>query len=144
MARTSPKNAHKINPPAVRMWYDRKRVSIDLSEGDQTHQSFRDECDVNKIIDLHLRTGIVTHLNAGDPQYGEVPDSSLFEAAVAQAEIRSAIENGWEFPEEAPEDPQDDDSAPAEHSAALPEKGAQDAAEAASVTEKGDRGGNLV
>lgn len=47
---------------------------------------------------MHTRTGLVTHLNPGKPQYGDNPESTLFEAALAQAAIRSAVEDGWEPP----------------------------------------------
>jgi hypothetical protein len=90
--------------------WERHRCSIDFDPDEcKTHQSFKDECDVNKIIDMHVRTGIVTHLNRGTPQYGDAPESDIFDAAVAQAEIRSALEQGYE-PPEAPEEPIEPDT----------------------------------
>lgn len=113
MARSQPANknakakasAARPGCPYIRLPYERHPVGIsfDPDEG-QTHQSFKDECDVNNIIDLHTRTGLVTHLNPGSPQYGDCPESTLFEAALAQAEMRSAVEDGWEPPQDESED----------------------------------------
>lgn len=90
--------------PKVRLYWERHPVTVDCDpEEGRTHQSFKDECDVDKIIDLHTRTGVVTHLNPGKPQYGDCPETSIFEAAVAVAEVRSAMEDGFEFDSEAPE-----------------------------------------
>lgn len=37
-----------------------------------TKQSFKDDCDVNKIIPKYERTGILTHLNKIEGRYGDV------------------------------------------------------------------------
>lgn len=107
----------EIRSQYIRHPLERERVSItfDPDEG-RTHQSFKEECDIDKILDLHARTGIVNHLARGEPQYGDAPDITLFESAVAQAEIRSAVEDGWTLPEEPqePESSPDTAAAPAE------------------------------
>jgi hypothetical protein len=36
-----------------------------------------------------------------EPIYGDAPDSTLFEAACAQAAIRTAEEDGFEYPDES-------------------------------------------
>ena len=84
--------------------YARTRVKVVCPEKEKvTQQSFADECDINNIVDMYTRTGMVTHLNPGNPQYGEAPDITMFEAALAQAEIRSAEAEGYEYSPEAPE-----------------------------------------
>lgn len=121
--------------PIIRMPWERHRQSISIDpETGLTHQSFKDECDINNIIDLHTRTGMVTHLNPGKPQYGVMPDSTLFDAACAQAEIRSALEEGWEPPAY--------DSPPEGDSEAETENVAQKASEAVPEEKDGDRGGD--
>lgn len=120
--------------PPTRMPWEREECSIWFDPDDgRTHQSFRDECDVNKILDLHVRTGLVNHLNQGKPQYGEVPSQTLFETALIQAEIRSAVEEGWEPPA--------DDIAPEGVEVSPEPEPAPAASEAASGTKEGDRSG---
>lgn len=106
--RATKKKADPVSP--VRNPFHRHRVAIsfDPEEG-LTQQSFKDECDINQIVDLHHRTGIVNHVARGRPEYGDAPDTTLFEAALVRAEINSAREDGFEFvppePPEAPEEP---------------------------------------
>jgi len=57
-------------------------------------QSFKDECDVNKIVDRFTRTGQIDHLARQKPQYGDAPDQNFFEAACMVAETASAVEEG--------------------------------------------------
>jgi hypothetical protein len=84
------------------------RVSIEFDpDNGRTHQSFKDECDINRIVSTFARTGIVPHVQKGEPQYGDCPDVSFFDAACAQAEIASAFEDGFTL--EAPEEPSGDD-----------------------------------
>jgi hypothetical protein len=105
-------------------------------EGNLTHQSFRDECDINNIIELHTRTGLVTHINEQKPQYGEAPEMDLHEAACVHAEIRSAYEDGFEpsdkgsgevepgqEPVKAPEGSQEPSEDPSESAAKVEQSG---------------------
>lgn len=94
----NPRRAHEIS---------RVRLEFDPDQG-RTHQSFKDECDINNIVATYARTGIVPHMARGKPQYGDVPDVDLHAAACAQAEIRSAMEEGWS--PDALESPETDDS----------------------------------
>lgn len=104
--------------PKIRLPWERSRVSISFDpDEDLTHQSFKDECDINNIIDLHTRTGIVNHLNRGTPQYGFVPSSSMFEAACAQAAIRSAEAEGFEPSEPDKPEAEAEESEPARQEA---------------------------
>lgn len=62
----------KKHPP-----YRRTRVSksFDQDEG-RTHQSFKDQCDINKIFARFVKTGgNVDHINPGTPMYGDFTHS---------------------------------------------------------------------
>lgn len=37
-------------------------------------QQFRDECDVNRIVDRYVKTGVLEHLSEVTPQYGDVTE----------------------------------------------------------------------
>jgi phage internal scaffolding protein len=37
----------------------------------RTDQSAKEECDINNIVDQYMATGLITHLNANSPQYGD-------------------------------------------------------------------------
>lgn len=137
-ARTAAKDSDRGQiAPVIRLPWMRTREAIFFDpDEDMTHQSFRDECDVNRIIDLHTRTGIVTHLAKKSPGYGDVPSMSLHEALSAQAEIRSAIEDGFEFeaqdsPEDGPEAAQEPPEESGGDTPAEPETSAQGRSEAA-------------
>lgn len=94
----TPRRPHEI--PRVRFKTD--------PESGLTHQSFIAECDINNIVDVYARTGLVNHLARKKPQYGEVPEATLYESACAQAAIRSAMEDGYEYQEPPPEAAGDD------------------------------------
>lgn len=42
--------------------------------GGKTRQSFRQECDINAIVDKARRTGLVSHVNSKQPTYRDVSD----------------------------------------------------------------------
>lgn len=88
-----PATKTKRKRPIVRGPYDAQRVisKIDPESG-ITRQSFRDECDVEKIVDTFARTGMINHIPKTAPVYGDCPEQNLFEAACVQAEIRSSEE----------------------------------------------------
>ncbi len=48
----------------------RQRVKISFGKKSKTKQSFKDECDINKIIARHSKTGAISHLNKNNPGYG--------------------------------------------------------------------------
>lgn len=89
----------RCDPPFIR----RPVVLVFDPEQDRTLQSFRDSVDVNQIVDRYQRTGVVDHLARHPGQYGDAPETSFFDAAVAQAEISSLFEEGYQPPSEAPE-----------------------------------------
>lgn len=87
----------------------RNRVAITFAEQGKTHQSFAEECDIQNIVKTYARTGIVNHVPRTQPQYGENPDITFYEAACISAEATQAAEQGVgsDLPEKtAPEAPE--------------------------------------
>jgi len=77
MAAIKASSAQGLEPkvPTFRKIYAKhKRVSI-LSKSDdnptRTHQSFKDECDINRIVKKANSTGILPTLIKQNPQYGD-------------------------------------------------------------------------
>jgi len=76
----------------------RRRVQIDLSQGGRTHQSFKDECDINRIMARHKKTGIIRQTTER-PQYGDfsnLPDyqeamNTVIQADSMFAELNSEV-----------------------------------------------------
>lgn len=58
-------------------------VSVTLETPDETmtKQAFKDECDINNIVNKYQKTGIVTHVQQRQPSYGYAP-SADFQTAV--------------------------------------------------------------
>lgn len=53
-----------------------------------THQEFKDDCDINKILERYLKTGTLPDMIKRDPQYGDfasVPDFMKSQNIVARA-----------------------------------------------------------
>lgn len=57
-------------------------------ESSMTKQSFKDECDINKIMARFQKTGALTHYASNAPHYGDATDVQLADAMnlVANAE----------------------------------------------------------
>ena len=92
--------------------HEMPRVTVAFPEAGKTRQSFKDECDINRIVDTYARTGMVNHLPRVAPQYGDNPDQTLFDAACVQAQIRSSEEEACLHPSrEALSGPEGDDPA---------------------------------
>lgn len=125
MAKSRPASKYP-DAPYVRLPHHPRRVSVsfDLDKG-RTHQSFKDECDVNKIIDLHARTGVLNHVARGHAQFGDVPDGTFFDHALALSAVSSAEAEGWAPPEEPSEALQEPLSEVTEQGAEAPENAAQ-------------------
>lgn len=69
--------AAKTTKPANK----RIRVQIDCSTDDRTHQSFKDECDINSVMERHRLTGIARG-SAGRPQYGDFSNLGDYQQAL--------------------------------------------------------------
>ena len=118
--------------------FTRVRTQINFAEQGKTKQSFRDEVDINRIVDQYQRTGNIVHLRHGDPQYGDAPDQTLFDAACVQAEIRSAAELAEHMPEEPSEAPEGDVTPSEEDSEENPLQAPEEPSEAAQDESSGE------
>lgn len=59
------------------------RVTVNCPEGSsRTKQSFRDQVNINTIIKKHRRTGMIRHLNAKKPFYGDVSHITDYQTAL--------------------------------------------------------------
>lgn len=69
---------------------DEEHNGIVFPSDSLAQQQFKDECDVNRIVDRYNKTGVLEHLSEITPQYGDVTDvpSDLMAAydAVGRAE----------------------------------------------------------
>ena len=54
--------------------------ALDLSQGSLTKQSFKDECNINKIMDKFQRTGVIQHYAAHAPTYGDASPIEYLDA----------------------------------------------------------------
>lgn len=69
-------------------------VVLDCSHSpSMTKQSFREECNINKIIAKYQKTGLVTHLARYSPQYAEVPSIDFREALEIVSEGKKMFES---------------------------------------------------
>lgn len=53
---------------------DEDRNGVIFESDSLCQQHFRDECDVNKIVDRYVRTGVLEHLADVPPHYGDVSE----------------------------------------------------------------------
>lgn len=60
----------------------RRRVRVDASKDGRTHQSMKQECDINQIMERHRVTGMVTHVNNGQPRYGDFSNLGDYQEAL--------------------------------------------------------------
>lgn len=63
--------------------------AIIFTDPSLTRGSFKDECDVNRIVANYRRTGLINHVGKRTPQYGDAPEIDFTTAACIQAEIAS-------------------------------------------------------
>ena len=59
-----------------------RKVTIDASKDGRTQQHLKDECDINRIMERHRVTGMVTHLAKGEPQYGDFSNLGDYQDAL--------------------------------------------------------------
>ena len=50
-----------------------QKTTVPDPERSRTKQSFKDECDINKIMAKYQTTGVITHVAKHAPQYGFAP-----------------------------------------------------------------------
>jgi len=61
-----------MSHPFFRSAYGPKLRVTHVCKDDRTVQSFKDECDINRILSSYAMTGQITHLNPKPPQWGDV------------------------------------------------------------------------
>lgn len=64
--------------------FSRLRVYAPHDDEMMTKQSSKDECDIYKILKQYQRTGILTHIAAAPPVYGDLPDPIDYQEALNQ------------------------------------------------------------
>jgi len=93
-----------ISPSIFSIYSPRQRHQLQFEGQGLTHQSFKDECDINTIMGRYLKTGVLPeNLTQAEAQYLDVSDVDFLAAAqlVAGAkslfaELPSAIRNRFE------------------------------------------------
>lgn len=75
------------------------RVQTLNEEPEVTKQSFRDECDINRIVKQYQMTGVVSHLNRAQARYMDV--SGVTDYADALLMVESVREMFMELPAKA-------------------------------------------
>lgn len=80
---TSSTNSTTIN--SVNSFYYPDRLPCDYSCGDEliTKQEFAEECDINEILNIYKKTGVITHIMQQEPVYGDLPDDTDFQSSLA-------------------------------------------------------------
>lgn len=69
-----------------------------FTEPSMTKQSFKDECDINKLMDKYQKTGMINHVNKHQPTYAEYDAIDFTQAMQTIAEGQSMFE---ELPSQA-------------------------------------------
>jgi len=76
----------------------RPRVYTPTDGVSRTKQSFKQECDINHLMESFTRTGVMTHLNEHKPHYGFAPAidfkkalDTVLEAETIFADLPSAL-----------------------------------------------------
>jgi hypothetical protein len=86
-------NSGEFVKPIIRSAYDGTRVEVPAKTGESmTHQSFKDECDINRIIARYAATGEFPGQN-GNPRYLTVPANADFTTQQQMAAIARSL---WE------------------------------------------------
>lgn len=58
------------------------RVTVDVGTESMTKQSFKDECDIHKILKQYQRTGIITHIKSSGARFDDLPSDVDFQSAL--------------------------------------------------------------
>jgi len=64
------------------------RLRQAVGEESRTKQSFKDDCDINKIMKRHAKTGLIEHLAKREPHYGDY--SKAVDLHTAMEQVRAA------------------------------------------------------
>lgn len=71
------KNKQDSKTPVIGV---RRRFQQDFSKGGRTKQAFRDECNINNVVNRYQQTGVLPVTNSLEPQYGDAPNLDLKES----------------------------------------------------------------
>lgn len=82
----------------IRERYERKRYTTEVGKESRTKQSFRDECDINRIMKRHAKTGLIDHLSTREPHYGDF--SAAVDLHTAMEQVRAAQDDFAALPSE--------------------------------------------
>jgi phage internal scaffolding protein len=78
----------------------KKRVAVKTPVGDgkkcRVKPSFKEKCDINKIMERYEKTGVITHVNQKEPQYGDF--TGLTDLTEAMEKVRRAEEGFLALP----------------------------------------------
>lgn len=64
----------------IRGHFDRQRVTLECPQPSRAKQSFKDQCDINVIMAKFQKTGVITHVNKREPEYGFASSNDLKES----------------------------------------------------------------
>lgn len=70
----------------------RPRIHPPIGKESRTKQSFKDECDINHILNLYLQKGTLPHINLKQPQYGVVPSGDFRDAMEAVTNAQATFD----------------------------------------------------
>lgn len=75
---------------------ERRKVVLDQSgQTSKTQQHFKDECDINQILERFRETGVIDHIKTTQAQYGYAPAITFTEAMLT---VATANENFMQLP----------------------------------------------
>lgn len=83
-----------------RCYHDEKvpHVGITFTEPSRTKQSELEDCDINNIMARYATTGVITHLQKGEPLYGDFSEVEDYQTSLAK--VMSAEERFASLPSE--------------------------------------------
>lgn len=73
-----------MTAPTTLKSFERNRTQLTATEDGRTHQSFKDECDVNQILKRWRKSGELNHLNTRQPTYGDFTNPTDYLTACTQ------------------------------------------------------------
>lgn len=89
----SSSQSRPLNSPIQSLYSPKSRVQIQFEGQGLTHQSFKDECDINTIMGRYLKTGVLPeNLTQREAQYLDVSDIDFQNAANLVAGAKSLFE----------------------------------------------------
>lgn len=95
----------------------KRKYAKTFTQMSMARQSFKDECDPNRIVESFQRTGLMTHVRRKPGEFFAAPEMDFFSAQLVAAEAASAAE--LEAQDPTPVEPQEE---PTEALKATPEE----------------------